>query len=72
MLYYAVGLVNICVSYDSGGSPRVRPSVSPFILPLKLPFICRQLSFTPLAPLCFVVLLFHVCLSQMASALHSS
>ena len=28
MLSSAVGLVNICVSCDSGGPPRVRPSVS--------------------------------------------
>lgn len=39
MLCSAVGLVNICVSCDSGGPPRVRPSVS-------LPRLTPQTSFS--------------------------
>lgn len=38
MLHQAVGHGNICFSWDSGGCPCVRPSVSPFISPSKIPF----------------------------------
>jgi len=46
----------------------------PLCLPSSHPpnflFICRQSYFTLPAPLCFVLLLFHVCFPQLA-ALHS-